>query len=45
MIKRGDSTEGRVGASQIKGGLVSAIGSTKLGGATTREGSKVMVVA
>jgi hypothetical protein len=43
MIKRGDSTEGRVGASQVKGGLISAIGSTELCGTPTRESSEVMV--
>ena len=43
MVKRGDSTEGRVCASQVKRGLISAIGSTELGGAATWESSEVMV--
>ena len=43
MIKRGYSTEGGVGASQVKGGVISSIGSTELCGSTTGESSEIMV--
>lgn len=43
MVKRGDSTKGRVCASQVKRSLISTIGSTELGGAPTWESSEVMV--